>query len=256
MSFAMSCVAGFWPPWLLTAPRQSLTSTSAGVSLTGPWGTYPLESLSDGYRSTVQWLLDFMAWSILANRPPGPSGVGGILIVDELEQHLNPRWQREILGRIHQQLPGTQVFVSTHTPLLASGVAQVPGASIVRVDLDESRRTRSVSMPGTALAGMRADQVLVDVFGLVTTRSAGVAALMSRYETLASIPESARSGAEQAEFLRLRQQAHTGSSEGESAMKREAERAVSVALERAIVEGSRELKAEAREQLRELFNDL
>ncbi len=107
--------------------------STKGPSINGQWGSQPIRSLSDGYRSTIQWVLDFCAWAIHAGRF-SPDGIsGGILLLDELEQHLHPRWQRHIVARLRQQFPTTQIVVSTHTPLVAAGVADLDSGQVVRL---------------------------------------------------------------------------------------------------------------------------
>lgn len=118
---------------MLDEPGYQVTCPRTGAEIHGPWGDHPLRSLSDGYRSTAQWVLDFLGWSIYAGRFANGSDIGGILLVDELEQHLHPRWQRHIVQRLRQQFPKTQIFASTHTPLVAAGTADIEAGRLLRL---------------------------------------------------------------------------------------------------------------------------
>jgi predicted ATP-dependent endonuclease of OLD family len=102
---------------MLDPQTHAIHFTTRGLEIDGPWGRMPLQNLSDGYRSTTIWVLDFIGWLLHAERLLGNPDIGGILIIDEIEQHLHPRWQRHIVQRLRQQFPKTQIIASTHTPL-------------------------------------------------------------------------------------------------------------------------------------------
>lgn len=69
-----------------------------------------LPRLSDGQRAVLLILGE------LALRNPA----GGIVIIDELEQHLHPRWQRAILDALVALLPDAQFLITTQAPYLAA----------------------------------------------------------------------------------------------------------------------------------------
>jgi ABC-type cobalamin/Fe3+-siderophores transport system ATPase subunit len=66
--------------------------------------------LSDGQRAVLLILGE------LALRNP----VGGVVLIDELEQHLHPRWQRAILDALVALLPDSQFIITTQAPYLAA----------------------------------------------------------------------------------------------------------------------------------------
>ncbi len=51
---------------LLDDPDHSIRYSKNGIELIGPLGGTPYDELSDGYRSTTQWALDFLGWAIYA----------------------------------------------------------------------------------------------------------------------------------------------------------------------------------------------
>ena len=108
---------------------QSIELTRRGIFVQGPWGREELASLGDGYRATATWTLDLMSWWLLYDDEPAhefdAADLGGIVIVDELEQHLHPRWQRTILNQLRQVFPKVQFLVATHSPLVASSCPDV-----------------------------------------------------------------------------------------------------------------------------------
>ena len=100
--------------------------TSEGIRVDGPWGEgMPLRDLADGYKSAFLWITDLIGWA-LAFEPKRKSTVGirGIVIVDELEQHLHARWQRTVVDDLKELFPKIQFVVSTHSPLVASSIGE------------------------------------------------------------------------------------------------------------------------------------
>jgi energy-coupling factor transporter ATP-binding protein EcfA2 len=72
--------------------------------------TVPLSKLSDGERAVL------LIFGELALRNPRL----GIVLIDEIEQHLHPRWQRAILEALTSLLPFAQFVVTTQSPYLAA----------------------------------------------------------------------------------------------------------------------------------------
>jgi predicted ATP-binding protein involved in virulence len=104
--------------------------TRIGITVRGRWGRSELSSLGDGYRSTVTWVLDLLSWWFLktstARSAKDPSAIQGIVLIDEIEQHLHPRWQRSIMRLLIESFPGVQFIATTHSPLVASGCEGIP----------------------------------------------------------------------------------------------------------------------------------
>ena len=114
---------------LNTADQVDLGKT--GIRIGGPWGEKEdLRSLGDGYRATVTWVLDVIAWWFVRfsaeKRIGPPTGIDGIVLVDEIEQHLHPRWQRNVVHLLRKSFPNIQFIATTHSPLVASGAENVP----------------------------------------------------------------------------------------------------------------------------------
>lgn len=104
--------------------------TRTGIIVRGRWGRSGLSSLGDGYRSTVTWILDLLSWWFLktshARGAKDPTAIQGIVLIDEIEQHLHPRWQRSIMRLLIESFPGVQFIATTHSPLVASGCEGIP----------------------------------------------------------------------------------------------------------------------------------
>ena len=101
--------------------RDKIFITPTGIDVKSNWGRIGLNSLGDGYKATVTWVMDFLSWRMLSGKSFEPSKMSGIIIVDEIEQHLHPRWQINIMQLLQESFPKVQFIASTHSPLVASG---------------------------------------------------------------------------------------------------------------------------------------
>ena len=59
--------------------------------------------------------------------PEDITKIPGLLLIDEIENHLHPKWQKKILGIIRRTFPNLQIILTTHSPFV---VASVEGARI------------------------------------------------------------------------------------------------------------------------------
>lgn len=82
----------------------------------------PTISLSDGHRSVLPLAGDLI-WRILEAFPESkkPLEEDGVVLIDELDIHLHPTWQRNIPSWLRALFPNMQFIVSTHSPLIAAG---------------------------------------------------------------------------------------------------------------------------------------
>jgi len=239
---------------LLDAESGAVENTEAGLIVRGPWGSVPLDVLSDGYRSTTQWLLDLFSWLVHAERLLADSDPAGILLIDELEQHLHPRWQRHIMQRLSRQLSRMQIITSTHTPLIASGMADVESSGLLRLYKGDEDDVEMEAIEPSRLQGKRADQVLTEFFDLVTSRNPGSSDDLTRYVELRSKPHL--DSEENSELAELAERFESLLRFGESEFERTVEEAVSAALDDMLQRPPEEkLSIEAKRQLRELFRD-
>jgi ABC-type multidrug transport system ATPase subunit len=225
-----------------------------GIEVDGPWGRQPLSALSDGYRSTSQWLLDFIGWAVHANRLTENGNIGGILLIDEIEQHLHPLWQRHFVKRLRDMFPNTQIIASTHTPLAASGVADIKSGLLVKLDRSPENGVQAKLINKEELYGKRADQVLTsEAFGLVTSRNLGSLTDIDRYSEL--LGRKQRTEDEENELQELRDKLRDSLQDGENATERLIRKEVTAAIERASIDITPELlELEITKHLQQLSN--
>lgn len=105
-----------------------------------------LNEAPGGYRDLTRWVGDLLTrMAIHLERDPAPlPSVRGIVLVDEIELHLHPRWQKELLYTLGFHLPNIQFVVTTHSPIVLCGLE----SSSVRVFVeDEGGRSAIYEFP-------------------------------------------------------------------------------------------------------------
>ncbi len=145
---------------MLDSDKYKVEYSDKGLKLMGPWGSENFRSLSDGYRTTSQWILDFISWAVYANKFSNNSDFGGILIIDELELQLHPQWQKEIVKRMRIQFPNVQIISTTHTPLIAGGIADIDKAKLIRFKLTSDGEIVTYYIDNDSLYGLTSNEIL------------------------------------------------------------------------------------------------
>src|SRR5262249_27342902 len=85
----------------------------------------PFRALSDGYRAYIAWVADLIYHLCQCTPVKNQmTDLTGLVLVDEVDLHLHPSWQREVLGRISGALPRLQFVCTTHSPIVAGTLKQ------------------------------------------------------------------------------------------------------------------------------------
>jgi predicted ATP-binding protein involved in virulence len=81
--------------------------------------------LSDGERSMLALVLDLSRRLAQANLglPDPAANATAVVLIDELELHLHPKWQRSIIGNLTKAFPNCQFIATTHSPQVIGEVA-------------------------------------------------------------------------------------------------------------------------------------
>lgn len=137
--------------------------------------------MSDGYRAALALLTDIVrhlinAYGVAGLTDRDPEGRlfikrSGVVLIDEIDAHLHPEWQREIGFWLKRHFPNIQFLVTTHSPIICQAadpnglfVLPEPGSESNPCALsDEEYRKVISSRPDTIL--------LTSAFGLQNTRS-------------------------------------------------------------------------------------
>jgi len=132
-----------------------------------PFGWVPLRQLGYGYQTLITWVTDLA--NRMAERYPeskNPLAEPAVVLVDEIDLHLHPKWQRKLMGFLTERFPNTQFIATAHSPLMAQAAADA-NLAVLRREGDHVVIDNDVD----DIRNWRIDQILTsDLFGLETAR--------------------------------------------------------------------------------------
>ena len=125
--------------------------------------TIRLDQLSDGEKNMIAMIGDIARRLSMANpRMDNPLKGDGIVLIDEIDLHLHPLWQRVIISRLTEVFPNCQFIVSTHSPQVLSHV-KAEHIFILKPTKDDI----SIEKP-TESYGKSTDRQLEDILGVAS----------------------------------------------------------------------------------------
>jgi predicted ATPase len=158
-------------------PNHAIDVDSRGVRVHGAWGAQPFHALGDGYRSTAGWVLDFLGRTFASGAAHGAEPTG-LVLVDEVDEHLHPSWAREILGLLSKTFPEVQFIATTHSPVT---IVDTRPDEVVLVRQHNTLVEVLQNLPDTS--AMTIDALLRGRwFGLDRTMDAETEELLARYK--------------------------------------------------------------------------
>jgi len=110
----------------------------------------PPSQLSQGYQSTIAWICDLLGHAFLESKAEvDPKEAEGLVLLDEIDLHLHPQWQRRLIPALAATFPKLQFIVTTHSPLVVSGV---DAESVIRLEMRDGavRQANPDAEPGLA----------------------------------------------------------------------------------------------------------
>ena len=127
---------------------------------------FDFNQLSDGEKSYMALIFD-IARKIAMTHPTlkNPLEGKGIILIDEIELHLHPSWQRDVIGKLEKIFPNCQFFITTHSPHVVSCVNITAGDKLIVIE------------DGTAEAacgnnfGRESNIILTDIFQMDSLRN-------------------------------------------------------------------------------------
>jgi predicted ATP-binding protein involved in virulence len=97
--------------------------------------TIPFEHLSDGQRTMLGLFCDLARRAAVLNPHLGGEAsalTSGVVLIDELDLHLHPRWQRRIIEDLRRTFPKIQFICTTHSPFVIQSLRS--GEELIMLD--------------------------------------------------------------------------------------------------------------------------
>ena len=211
---------------LMLKKEDEITLEQKALYIKSQWGKVSLNSLSDGYKSLTTVIMDFLYWKLLydsddfnlylsglksqnqqvSNTQEKDSSqssiqgkdshtnqvninnLSGIFIIDEIEQHLHPKWQRRILRILSEQFPNIQFIATTHTPICVLGLNDLECESqLIKAGYENSHSEVQEGFDTKEFyKGYRVDQILTsdNSFDLPSSRSQSMENKLKEYREI------------------------------------------------------------------------
>jgi predicted ATP-binding protein involved in virulence len=120
----------------------------------------PFEHLSDGQKTIIALFIDIVRRTVILNSHFGieaPQKTKGVVLIDEIDLHLHPKWQRTIVSSLIKAFPNIQFFASTHSPFV---IGSIEGAKVYILDKNGKVKIED------SKAGYRYSYIADDIFGI------------------------------------------------------------------------------------------
>ena len=142
----------------------------------------PIHLLSDGYQNVSGWIGDMLyrIFNTFGDRQ-NPLLTNGILLIDEIDLHLHPTWQRKLLGYLKAKLPNFQIIASTHSPLTAQ---QAGERELIVLSRNTNMQIEAQLFEGTPNKMLLHQVLLSPIFGVGSDESYETEQLKTEYENL------------------------------------------------------------------------
>lgn len=146
-----------------------------------PYGWVDIDKLGMGYQSVLALTVD-IASRLVEHYPdrPHPLEEPAVVLIDEVDLHLHPTWQRTLQQQLSLRFPNVQFIATAHSPLV---VQSIPSANILLL-----RRERDhvvIERAPEAIKTWRVDQILTsDLFGLPSARPPGLDTLIRERDAI------------------------------------------------------------------------
>jgi len=192
---------------------------------------YSFNNLSDGYRNMLAMVADIAHRAARLNPHTGIQAANqtpGVVLIDEVDLHLHPKWQREVIQQLRNAFPRIQFIVSTHSPFIIQSLQ--PGEVIdlntctsdsVAASEASPERTQEQSLeshqeqpgrmanpaPGSAYSDSSIEDIIENIMGIpLPSRSARLQKMYEAAEQYYALLEQAKDLESQSELEQLKQQ--------------------------------------------------
>jgi predicted ATP-binding protein involved in virulence len=121
---------------------------------------FRLDQLSGGERGLLAMVGD-LAYRLTLAYPELPDPLQGeaLVLIDEIEQHLHPAWQRIVAGQLQKSFPGCRFVLTTHSPQVLS---EVPSEAVLLL------KDFQVYHPAAPTEGRDTNAILEEVFDVAS----------------------------------------------------------------------------------------
>jgi len=142
-------------------------------------GWFQLHELGYGYQTTLAWIFD-LSKKMMERYPDSkqPLREPAVVLIDEIDLHLHPAWQRQIINYLSDNFTATQFIVTTHSPHVLQELKEVNLVKLKR----ENGMTKIIPEPNRSFQGWTIEEILNDVLETPSTHSTRYEELMRKFD--------------------------------------------------------------------------
>ncbi len=147
---------------IIINPTLNSGMVESAIEIKTPYGKVSLYELSLGYKTMFAWVVDLalrMFWMNIENEKPLEEAA--VVIVDEIDLHLHPKWQRIIKDFLRKHFPNTQFICTAHSPFMAQDAERDNICILSRVDGQVQINNRP-----DVVHGWRIGEIVTNLFGV------------------------------------------------------------------------------------------
>ena len=159
----------------------------------------PIQRLSQGIAALLTWVGTLLERLYeVYEKSQRPESEKALVLLDEIDAHLHPEWQQQVIPLLREAFPNLQMLTTTHSPLIVSNLqpAEEPDKALCYHLLrhEGGRPITAERIPVESFRGWRADQILTGpAFDLDSTRDQATRKLMEEYSSLIAKQEPTES---------------------------------------------------------------
>ncbi len=113
----------------------------------------PFSMLSDGFRNMLAIVADIAVRCSMLNpqlEAAAPRETEGVVLIDELDLHLHPKWQRRVVGDLMRAFPKVQFIATSHSPFIIQSLPTIDGVKLINLDDEANYDVRDQSIEDIA----------------------------------------------------------------------------------------------------------
>lgn len=140
-------------------------------------GTIPVSRLSDGVRNMLGMIADiaYRCTKLNPHLDDAPQETEGIVLIDEVDMHLHPKWQQTVVNDLRTAFPKIQFIVTTHSPQVLTTLKK---DNIRIINLQEPQAFKATRSP----LGHEPTDALAYIMNTNTRPNLEVLTLLQEYE--------------------------------------------------------------------------
>ena len=137
------------------------------------YGWVSIKELSFGYKTMVAWIVDVAARMFKRySNSDNPLEEPVVILVDEIDLHLHPKWQRQIFDFLEKRFPRAQFIVTAHSPLIVQSAPKDANIIVLKKEKVGDEYVVKIDNDVESVRNWRIDQIMSsDIFGLNTSRN-------------------------------------------------------------------------------------